>query len=231
MEVIKLSNIRKVYGEGNGRTCALDKVNLVINKGELIGIIGPSGSGKSTLLNIIGLIDVQTSGDYLLNGRSVKGMKSNELAVIRNEELGFIFQNFNLLNDYTVLDNVTMPLVYAKKNKGDKLTRGMDMLKSLGMEDHISKTPDKLSGGEKQRVAIARALINNANIILADEPTGSLDKKNGRDVIDKLKEINKSGKTVIIITHDEGIAKECDRVIKIEDGHIVSDESTRQMGP
>ncbi|MGL4772084.1 MAG: ABC transporter ATP-binding protein [Clostridium sp.] len=223
MEIIKLINVKKVYGEGSGETFALKNINLTIESGELVAIVGPSGSGKSTLLNIIGLIDAPTEGEYLLNGKSVKGRSSKELAVIRNEELGFIFQNFNLLNDYTVVDNVAMPLTYSRKNKGDKYRKSIEMLNTLGMGAHVTKTPDKLSGGEKQRVAIARALINNANVILADEPTGALDKKNGVEVMEKLKAINGAGKTVVIITHDESIAKECKRVIRIEDGQIILD--------
>lgn len=223
MEIIKLNNIGKVYGQQTGKTYALKNVNLTINKGEFIAIIGPSGSGKSTLLNILGLIDGPTTGEYYLNGRTVTGLSSKELARIRNEEIGFIFQNFNLLNDYMVVDNIAMPLLYSKKNKSSRYLKAQEMMNSLGIRQHQSKTPDLLSGGEKQRVAIARALINDANIILADEPTGSLDKQNGIEVLEKLREINKEGKTVIIITHDENIAKQCNRIIKIQDGEIVED--------
>lgn len=224
MSLISLKNINKIYGEGEWETRALDDVSLKVEKGEMIAIMGPSGSGKSTLLNILGFLDIPTSGEYLLNGKSLKGMSSEELAVTRNATVGFIFQNFNLLYDQNLVYNVALPLLYSKNKKYFR-TRAMDMLKKVGLEKkHFEKTADKLSGGQKQRVAIARALVNNPEIILADEPTGALDKETGNNIMDMLLDINASGKTVIIITHDPEIAKRCKRIIKISDGKIVQDK-------
>lgn len=224
MSLISLKNISKIYGEGEWETRALDDVSLEIEKGEMIAIMGPSGSGKSTLLNILGFIDIPTSGEYLLNGKSLKGMSSEELATTRNATVGFIFQNFNLLYDQNLVYNVALPLLYSK-NKKDFRRRAMDMLEKVGLEKkHFEKTADKLSGGQKQRVAIARALVNNPEIILADEPTGALDKETGNNIMDMLLDINATGKTVIIITHDPEIANKCKRIIKISDGKIVEDK-------
>ncbi|MGL5650040.1 MAG: ABC transporter ATP-binding protein [Clostridium sp.] len=218
MEIIKLVNINKIYGKGtDAETVALKEVNLTIEEGDFIAIIGPSGSGKSTLLNLLGCIDNPSSGSYFLKGKDVSSLKGKELAKIRNEEFGFIFQNFNLLYDYNLIDNVALPLEYSKK-KVSKITAATDMLKSLGLLAHKLKTPKELSGGQKQRVAIGRALINEPQIILADEPTGALDQKTGVEVLEMLKNINEDGKTVIIITHDINIAKQCKKMIKIEDG-------------
>lgn len=218
--MIKLINVNKIYGaKTESENKALDNINLTIRDGEFVSIMGPSGSGKSTLLNILGCIDSPTTGEYYLNERKVSSLKGKELVRIRNEEIGFIFQNFNLLYDYNLIDNVALPLEYSKK-KIPKLKMAMDMLKSLGLELHKIKTPDQLSGGQKQRVAIGRALINEPKIILADEPTGALDQKTGVEVMEMLKKINKEGKTVIIITHDINIGKQCSRMIKIIDGRL-----------
>ncbi|MFR5265900.1 ABC transporter ATP-binding protein [Clostridium sp.] len=220
MEIIKLVDIGKTYGKGtDAETVALKNINLTINEGEFISIMGPSGSGKSTLLNILGCIDNPTEGKYYLNNKEVSLLKGKELARIRNEEIGFIFQNFNLLYDYNLIDNVSLPLSYSKK-KLPKTKTAIDMLDRLGLGVHKLKTPDQLSGGQKQRVAIGRALINEPKIILADEPTGALDRKTGMEVMEMLKEINREGKTVIIITHDKSIGEQCDRMIKIADGEI-----------
>ncbi|WP_055071381.1 ABC transporter ATP-binding protein [Clostridium massiliamazoniense] len=220
MEIIKLIDIGKTYGKGTeAETVALKNINLTINEGEFISIMGPSGSGKSTLLNILGCVDNPTEGKYYLNNKEVSLLKGKELARIRNEEIGFIFQNFNLLYDYNLIDNVSLPLSYSKK-KLPKVKTAMDMLDKLGLGAHKLKTPDQLSGGQKQRVAIGRALINSPKIILADEPTGALDRKTGMEVMDMLKEINREGKTVIIITHEKNIGEQCDRMIKIADGEI-----------
>ncbi|WP_055071813.1 ABC transporter ATP-binding protein [Clostridium massiliamazoniense] len=224
MEVIKLIDIGKTYGKGtDAETIALKKINLTINEGDFISIMGPSGSGKSTLLNILGCIDNPTEGKYYLNNKEVSLLKGKELAIIRNEEIGFVFQNFNLLYDYNLIDNISLPLSYSKK-KLPKVKTAIDMLDKLGLGAHKLKTPDKLSGGQKQRVAIGRALINNPKIILADEPTGALDRKTGMEVMEMLKNINSEGKTVIIITHDYNIAKQCNKIIKIEDGNLSKTE-------
>ncbi len=224
MEVIKLIDIGKTYGKGtDAETIALKKINLTINEGDFISIMGPSGSGKSTLLNILGCIDNPTEGKYYLNNKEVSLLKGKELAIIRNEEIGFVFQNFNLLYDYNLIDNISLPLSYSKK-KLPKVKTAIDMLDKLGLGAHKLKTPDKLSGGQKQRVAIGRALINNPKIILADEPTGALDRKTVMEVMEMLKNINSEGKTVIIITHDYNIAKQCNKIIKIEDGNLSKTE-------
>lgn len=220
MEIIRLEGIEKIYKEESAvETKALNNINLTIEKGDFIAIIGPSGSGKSTLLNILGCIDNPTSGKYFLKGKEVSSLKGKELARIRNEEFGFIFQNFNLLYNYNLIDNVSLPLNYSKK-KNNKFRAAVDMLAKLGLESHKLKTPKELSGGQKQRVAIGRALINEPEIILADEPTGALDQKTGIEVMNLLKEINEMEKTVIIITHDYSIAKQCKKILKIEDGNL-----------
>lgn len=220
MSMISLKNIIKDYGEGSGKTTALKGVDLEIEKGEMVAIMGPSGSGKTTLLNILGLVDIQTSGEYILDGKVVKGIKADSLAKLRNKKIGFIFQNFNLLYEYDIVYNVSIPLTYSNNTK-DMRSRCVKMLKMVGLKDHINKKPDELSGGQKQRVAIARALINEPEIILADEPTGALDKKTGDDILELIRDINKEGKTIIIVTHDKSIADKCDRVINIIDGQVV----------
>lgn len=220
MSMISLKNIIKDYGEGSGKTTALKGVDLEIEKGEMVAIMGPSGSGKTTLLNILGLLDIQTSGEYILDGKVVKGIKADSLAKLRNKKIGFIFQNFNLLYEYDIVYNVWIPLTYSNNTK-DMRSRCVKMLKMVGLKDHINKKPDELSGGQKQRVAIARALINEPEIILADEPTGALDKKTGDDILELIRDINKEGKTIIIVTHDKSIADKCDRVINIIDGQVV----------
>ena len=220
MSMISLKNIIKDYGEGSGKTTALKGVDLEIEKGEMVAIMGPSGSGKTTLLNILGLLDIQIIGEYILDGKVVKGIKADSLAKLRNKKIGFIFQNFNLLYEYDIVYNVSIPLTYSNNTK-DMRSRCVKMLKMVGLKDHINKKPDELSGGQKQRVAIARALINEPEIILADEPTGALDKKTGDDILELIRDINKEGKTIIIVTHDKSIADKCDRVINIIDGQVV----------
>ncbi|MBK1812412.1 ABC transporter ATP-binding protein [Clostridium sp. YIM B02505] len=220
MSLISMNNIVKVYGK-EIKTEALKGIDLEIRQGEMVAIMGPSGSGKSTLLNIIGCIDSPTSGSYFLNGESVDKLTKDQLASIRNKNIGFVFQSFNLLNDYDLIDNVTLPLVYDKQFKGSMKTAAIDILDKVGLKDHAKKAPNELSGGQQQRTAIARALITNPDIILADEPTGSLDKNTGIEIINLLKEINKNGKTVVIITHDENIANYCSRTIRIEDGKAI----------
>lgn len=219
MSIISLKNINKDYGSGEAKTAALKDINVEIEKGEMIAIMGPSGSGKTTLLNILGLLDIPSDGEYYLDDELVKQIKVDSLAKIRNKKIGFVFQNFNLLYDYSVLYNVEMPLTYSKDKKNMR-ERATKMLENVGLKEHINKSPNELSGGQKQRVAIARALINEPDIILADEPTGALDKKTGEEILALLKEINKNGKTIIIVTHDINIAKYCDKIINIVDGQI-----------
>lgn len=222
--MIELKNITKIYNEkDHNKLKALNFINLKINKGELVAIVGPSGSGKTTLLNIIGCIDKSTEGEYIFNNVNIENFNSKQLCEFRNKSIGFIFQNFNLLNNYNLIDNISVPLKYSK-NKKNIYERAMEMLKSLELKSHALKTPDKLSGGQKQRVAIGRALINNPELILADEPTGALDQKTGELIIDMLVDINNNGKTIIIITHDMNIANKCKRIIKINDGIIISDK-------
>ncbi|MBB6623519.1 ABC transporter ATP-binding protein [Clostridium gasigenes] len=225
MSLIELNQIRKIYGKGEAETIALDNINLNIESGEMVAIMGQSGCGKSTLLNIIGCLDKQTSGEYLFNGKCINDYTSKELAGLRNSEFGFIVQYFALIDNYTVYENVEIPLVYNKK-KNLKIKRReliKDTLDKLGIANKIKSLPSELSGGQCQRVAIARAIVNNPRIILADEPTGALDRKNGQQVIDILKELNKNGKTIIIITHDEYIASQCSRIIRISDGNLVGE--------
>lgn len=222
---IELKNITKIYGSKENKFKALSNINLKINDGEMIAIVGPSGSGKSTLLNIIGTIDNATSGSYILNNIDINTLKSKDIAKLRNKNFGFIFQYFGLLNDISVYKNVRIPLEYCKCSRTEASKRIDKLLERLGILDKKKYTPKELSGGQCQRVSIARALVNNPNIILADEPTGALDKSTGNEVLNILNEINKSGKTVIIVTHDLDIANKCSRIIKIEDGVIIDDKN------
>jgi putative ABC transport system ATP-binding protein len=224
-KIIDLSNITKVYGKGEARVIALKEINLNIEEGELVAIIGPSGSGKSTLLNILGYLDRPTSGEYLFMDNNINDLSERKIAKIRNTRIGFVLQNFALLPQYSVYENINIPLELSKIKKKESKTRIKEMLIKLGIEDKLKKYPPQLSGGQNQRVAIARALINNPSLILADEPTGSLDQNTSQEVIDILKELNREGKTVIIVTHNQNIANQCDRIISIIDGHIVSDKT------
>ena len=223
MEIIKLNKVNKVYSSKNNNVNALNNINLTINKGELLAITGPSGSGKSTLLNIIGTIDKITSGEYILENKSISKVKSNEAAEIRNKTFGFVVQHFALISDYTVYENIEIPLEYAKIKHNDRKLMIEDVVSKLGLKEKINKNVKELSGGQCQRVAISRAIVNNPEIILADEPTGALDQKTGQKVLDIFKDLNKQGKTVIIVTHDLNIANQCDRVIKLEDGYLKED--------
>lgn len=220
MSMISLKNISKIYGDDNTKVKALDNINLDIEEGDMIAIMGPSGAGKSTLLNILGCIDVPTSGTYLLDGEDTSNLSSKNLAKIRNKKVGFVFQNFNLLNDYNLVENVMIPLTYSEDTTL-KAKRSIKMLKEVGLGDYTERTPKQLSGGQKQRVAIARALVNEPEIILADEPTGKLDQKTGDEIMELIKSINSEGKTVIIITHDINVAKKCNSIIQIIDGKLV----------
>lgn len=222
--MIRLTNINKTYDKGNASQTALTDVNLTIEDGEMLAIMGTSGSGKTTLLNMIGGMDAITEGVYEYNDTKVSSLKQSELDRFRKEHICFVFQHFALMNDYTVYENVEMPLICKRINKKERKKIVLSSLKAVGILELANKFPSKISGGQKQRCAIARALASGNDIILADEPTGALDQTTGQEVIDILKSLNKEGKTVIIVTHDEGIAKQMNRVIRISDGKVVSDE-------
>lgn len=221
-EVINMSNINKIYSMGSREFKALDNINLSINKGEYVAIVGPSGAGKSTLMNIIGCLDTPSGGEYILDGLNTK-CSDSKLAEIRNKKIGFIFQNYNLLPKLNVLENVELPLLYLGMSNSEIKERALAALKKVGLETHLKHKPNELSGGQKQRVAIARALVTEPQIILADEPTGALDSKTGREVLNMMEDLNKEGNTIIIITHDKEIAAEAKRMITVRDGIITSD--------
>ena len=223
MNVIKVNNITKHYLLGTQTVEALRGVSFGIKQGEFIAIMGPSGSGKSTLMNIIGCLDSPTNGTYHLNNKEVSTLEGDELASIRNKEIGFVFQNFHLLARNSALDNVMLPLKYAGLNKQDQLNKAKDTLSKVGLESRMKHHPSELSGGQQQRVAIARALVNNPSILFADEPTGNLDSKTGRDVMQLFHNFHQQGQTIILITHENEIASEAERVIYIKDGLIESD--------
>ena len=218
--MIKLKNVKKTFTLGDEEIKAIDDVTLHIKKGEFVSIIGPSGSGKSTLMNILGLLDVPDSGSYELDGIDVSKAKENELARIRNNKIGFIFQQFNLLGKMTALENVVVPLIYQGKTNEEAREIAYELLDKVGLIGRENHIPTKLSGGQQQRVAIARALACNPEIILADEPTGALDSKTSVDIMDKLEELNEKGQTVIIITHDINVAKRAKRIVRISDGKL-----------
>jgi putative ABC transport system ATP-binding protein len=221
--VIDIQKIGKTYRIGTQEVNALLSVDLQIYKGEYVALMGPSGSGKSTLMNILGCLDTPSRGSYKLNGTDVSNMTDNELAEIRNKEIGFIFQTFNLLARNTSLDNVALPLVYAGVSKKERSENAAKALVSVGLGDRMEHKPNELSGGQRQRVAIARALVNQPAIILADEPTGNLDTKTSHEIMDLLEEIHQKGNTVIIVTHEEDIAKRAKRIVRLRDGVIESD--------
>ncbi len=223
-EIIRFQGIKKYYKVGNQEVKALDGVDVIIRKNEYVAIMGPSGSGKSTMMNILGCLDSPTSGSYTLNGHNVSNMKDNDLAVVRNKEIGFVFQSFNLLPRYSALDNVALPLIYAGEAKKDRDEMATEALVSVDLEDRMHHKPNELSGGQRQRVAVARALVNKPSIILADEPTGNLDTKTSLDIMNLFEEIHKKGNTVIIVTHEEDIARHARRIIRLRDGLIESDK-------
>lgn len=220
---MKLSDIKKVYGTGDLTVPVLHGIDLEIEEGEFIAIMGPSGSGKSTLMNIIGFLDTSSSGDYELNGEKTGKVKQKELARLRNEHIGFVFQQFFLMPRLNALKNVESPLIYAGVPKRDRRDRARRMLEKVGLEDRMTHLPNELSGGQKQRVAIARALVNHPSIILADEPTGALDSKTSKQIMELLVELNEEGKTVIIVTHEEEVASYTNRIITLHDGLITDD--------
>lgn len=221
--IIELQALKKDYYVGNIVVPALQSVTLNIKKNEYVAIMGPSGSGKSTLMNIIGCLDTPTGGNYILNGTNVSRLNDNELADIRNKEIGFVFQTFNLLPRYNTIENVMLPLIYAGVPKNERIDRANEIIESVGLTERGHHKPNELSGGQRQRVAIARALINKPAIILADEPTGNLDTKTSVDIMNLLGEIHKKGNTIILVTHEEDIAKHAKRIIKLRDGLVESD--------
>lgn len=227
--LLELKGIYKTYNQGNMDVPVLKDVNLSIDEGEYVAIMGPSGSGKSTLMNIIGCIDKPTEGEYILDGENIEKCKDRELSFIRNKQIGFVFQNFNLLPRQSALDNVGLPLQYAKVAKRKRKARCLEVLKMVGLEDRVNFKPTQLSGGQKQRVAIARAMVNHPKILLADEPTGALDSKSGIQVMELFKELHNSGVTIIMITHSDEIASHADRVVKIIDGELYFTDGDKNL--
>ncbi|WP_160676767.1 ABC transporter ATP-binding protein [Clostridium sp. C8-1-8] len=224
MSIISLSKINKVYETKQTKTIGLREINLEIKSNEMVAIMGPSGCGKSTLLNIIGLIDKPTSGLYYHNEKDTSTLNDQEAAAIRNRKIGFIYQYFALIKEFNIIENIMLPLNVRKLTKKDKLEIAFQHLKEVGLEDVAKKYPNELSGGQQQRIAIARALGQDTDVILADEPTGNLDQDTGKDIMNLLVSINKKGKTIVIVTHDEKIVSYCNRKITMKDGGIVADE-------
>ncbi|MBU2897770.1 ABC transporter ATP-binding protein [Vibrio hepatarius] len=224
--LVKLTNICKFYSSGETEVRALDGVELNIAQGEYLSILGPSGSGKSTLMNMIGCLDKPTQGRYQLDGQNVASFTSNQLAAIRNQKIGFVFQSFNLLEYATAIDNVALPLVYSGIPAKERNRRAAELLKQVGLGDRMDHKPNQLSGGQKQRVAIARALVNDPQIILADEPTGALDSKSGAEIESLFNDLHAQGRTLIIVTHDNALAERTKRVITIKDGQVIADRKS-----
>ncbi|MFY8186445.1 MAG: ABC transporter ATP-binding protein [Flavobacterium sp.] len=224
MSLIKITQIKRDFVLGSETIHVLKGIDLEINKGEYVALMGPSGSGKSTLMNLLGCLDTPTSGSYILNGKDVSKMDDNELADIRNTEIGFVFQTFNLMPRTTALDNVSLPMIYAGHGKEARMKRGKEVLDQVGLSDRMTHKPNELSGGQRQRVAVARALVNKPSIILADEPTGNLDSKTSNEIMALFDEIHANGNTVILVTHEEDIAAHAHRVIRLRDGLIEKDE-------
>lgn len=221
--LIRVVDLSKIYNPGENEVRALDHINLEIDQGEFVAIIGQSGSGKSTFMNMLGCLDVPTSGNYYLNGTDVSTMSDNQLSAIRNKEIGFIFQGFNLIANLTAIENVELPLIYRGIDKKTRRKIAAEALEMVGLESRMSHKPSEMSGGQQQRVAIARAIAAKPPVILADEPTGNLDSASSREILAILKDLHKGGRTVILITHDDGIAAQAKRVVRIMDGKIESD--------
>jgi len=224
IDIIKIQGIKKYYKVGTQEVRALDGVDLTIHDNEYVAIMGPSGSGKSTMMNILGCLDSPSGGTYILNGTDVSQMNDNALAEVRNKEIGFIFQSFNLLPRYSALENVALPLIYSGESKKSRDIRAEKALESVDLTDRMHHKPNELSGGQRQRVAVARALVNKPSIILADEPTGNLDSKTSVDIMKLFEAIHNKGNTIIVVTHEEDIAKHAHRIIRLRDGLIESDE-------
>jgi putative ABC transport system ATP-binding protein len=222
-KLIEITGLKKYYTVGTQTVKALRGVSITIYKGEYVAVMGPSGSGKSTLMNLIGALDTPTSGKYILNGTDVSHMDDESLAAVRNKEIGFVFQTFNLLPRNTALENVELPLIYAGMPKTERVERAKQVLMSVGLESRMTHKPNELSGGQRQRVAVARALVNDPSIILADEPTGNLDSKTSLDIMRLFDKIHKQGNTVIVVTHEEDIAMHAHRIIRLKDGLVESD--------
>ena len=227
--LIKITNIKRDFPLGNEIVYVLKGIDLEINKGEYVALMGPSGSGKSTLMNILGCLDTPTSGTYILNGKHVSEMQDDELAGIRNKEIGFVFQTFNLMPRTTALDNVALPMVYAGHSKSERVERATEVLTQVGLNDRMDHKPNQLSGGQRQRVAVARALVNKPSIILADEPTGNLDSKTSVEIMKLFGEIHANGNTVILVTHEEDIAAHAHRIIRLRDGIIENDIQNKEI--
>ncbi len=228
-EIIKTSEISKIYRMGTQTVNALQSISIQINKGEYVAFMGPSGSGKSTLMNIVGCLDTPTAGSYVLNGKDVSHMTENELADVRNKEIGFVFQTFNLLPRATALENVALPLIYAGYGKADREEKAMNVLENVGLADRADHKPNELSGGQRQRVAIARALVNDPSIILADEPTGNLDSKTSYDIMDLFHDLHENGNTIIMVTHEDDIAHYAHRIVRLRDGLIETDKVNKDV--
>lgn len=229
MHLIELKNLYKIYNPGENEVHALDGVNLTVDDGEFVAIVGQSGSGKSTMMNMIGFLDVPTSGEYLLKGENVEKLTDDELSDIRNREIGFIFQGFNLINSLTAKENVELPLIYRGVGKAERSQLAEEALTRVGMDKRMTHLPSQLSGGQQQRVAIARALAAKPPIILADEPTGNLDSASGKEVMSMLYELHEMGRTVILITHDDSIAATAKRIVRFQDGKIISDSKGNKL--
>jgi len=228
--MISISELRKIYLMGSIEVRALDGVDLEVAAGDYLAIMGPSGSGKSTLMNLIGCLDTPTSGEYVLNGQPVSGLDDTELAHIRNREIGFVFQTFNLLNRATALANVELPLIYARMPAAKRRKQALEALERVGLGDRVKHQPNELSGGQRQRVAVARALVNRPSILLADEPTGNLDSKTSEEIMVLFDELNAAGNTIVLVTHELDIAAYARRTIRLLDGRVVSDGSTARAG-
>jgi putative ABC transport system ATP-binding protein len=228
-EVIRLIDIKRNFKVGTETVRALQGLTLSIKKNEFVALMGPSGSGKSTLMNLLGCLDTPTSGEYWLNGKDVSKLDDNNLAEIRNKEIGFVFQTFNLLPRSTALENVMLPLIYAGFNKVKRLERAREVIEQVQLSDRSQHKPNELSGGQRQRVAIARALVNHPSIILADEPTGNLDSKTSIEIMGLMEEIHKAGNTIIVVTHEEDIAQHAHRIIRLKDGKVETDNLNQHI--
>ena len=222
--IINVRNLYKTYSTGSIKFEALKNINLTINKGEYVSIMGSSGSGKSTFMNILGCLDVLTKGEYILDGKNTSDLSENELAVIRNKKIGFVFQAFNLLPKLTAIENVELPMIYSGIPKKERYEKALLALKKVGLENRINHKPSEVSGGQKQRIAIARSLVNNPSILLADEPTGNLDTKSSIEIMDIFSSLSNEGSTIVMVTHEDDIAKFTNRIITFKDGEVIGDK-------